>query len=86
MCNFKKPTINEVYAYCQERKSTVNAESFVTHYDSNGWMIGGRSKMKNWKAAVRQWEIRSREREARKGNAGPWVAYGITKEEYEREG
>jgi hypothetical protein len=32
----------------------VDAERFVDHYESNGWMVG-RTKMKDWKAAVRNW-------------------------------
>jgi len=53
---FKKPTIEEIDAYCKERKNKVNATLFHDHYESNGWLVGGKSKMKNWKAAVRTWE------------------------------
>lgn len=56
--NFKKPTVEEIQAYCLERKNTVNAELFFDHYESKGWMIG-RYKMKDWKAAVRTWERNS---------------------------
>ena len=52
---FVKPTVEEVRAYCQERGNTVDAEYFVNHYDSNGWMVG-RTHMKDWKATVRKWE------------------------------
>lgn len=52
---FKKPTIEEVTAYCQERKNTVEAEKFVDYYISKDWMIG-KNRMKDWKAAVRNWE------------------------------
>lgn len=52
---FHAPTVEEVYAYCQERRNNVNAEKFVNYYTSNGWMVG-KSKMKDWKAAVRNWE------------------------------
>ncbi len=33
---FTKPTLEEVRAYCQERKNGVNPEKFVDYYDSNG--------------------------------------------------
>lgn len=55
---FTPPTIDEVKAYCAERKSNVDAERFVNYYESNGWMVG-KSKMKDWKAAVRTWEKNS---------------------------
>jgi len=57
---FKKPTLEEVSAYCQERSSHVDPERFIDHYESNGWMVG-KTKMKNWQAAVRTWEKNSHE-------------------------
>ena len=55
---FSPPTLDEVKAYCAERKNNVDAERFVNYYESNGWMVG-KSKMKDWKAAVRTWEKNS---------------------------
>lgn len=52
---FVPPTLDEVRAYCKERKNNVNPEKFIDHYTANGWMVG-RNKMKDWKAAVRTWE------------------------------
>jgi len=52
---FIPPTLEEVKAYCQERKNNVDANKFVDFYESKGWMIG-KNKMKDWKAAVRTWE------------------------------
>lgn len=52
---FSPPSIEEVRAYCTERGNNVDAESFVDFYKSKGWLIG-KSKMKDWKAAVRTWE------------------------------
>ena len=52
---FVKPTVEEVRAYCEERKNNIDAESFVDFYESKGWMIG-KNKMKDWKSAVRTWE------------------------------
>ena len=33
----------------------VDANRFVDFYSAKGWMVG-KSKMKDWKAAVRNWE------------------------------
>ena len=52
---FVKPTVEEVRAYCKERNNNVDAEKFISHYDSNGWKVG-RTPMKDWKATVRTWE------------------------------
>ena len=54
---FIPPTVDEVRAYCQERGNRVDPQKFVDHYTSNGWMVG-KTKMKDWKAAVRTWEQR----------------------------
>lgn len=52
---FIPPTVDEVKAYCLERQNGIDAQTFVDFYESKGWMIG-KSKMKDWKAAVRTWE------------------------------
>jgi hypothetical protein len=52
---FVKPTIEEVRAYCLERKNKVDAEQWFSHYEANGWLVG-KNPMKNWKAAVVSWE------------------------------
>ena len=55
---FVPPTVEEVKAYCTERNNNINPEHFVDYYESKGWMVG-RTKMKDWKAAVRNWERNS---------------------------
>ena len=52
---FTPPTLEEVQAYCIERGNNVDAERFIDFYSSKGWMVG-KNKMKDWKAAVRNWE------------------------------
>lgn len=52
---FRKPSPEEIANYCRERKNTVDAREFFDFYESKGWMIG-RNKMKDWQAAVRNWE------------------------------
>jgi len=56
---FVKPTIEEVSAYCAERKNGINAEAFINFYESKGWKIG-KNSMKDWKAAVRTWESKNK--------------------------
>ena len=52
---FTPPTIQDVKAYCIERGNGVDPERFIDFYESKGWMVG-KNKMKDWKAAVRNWE------------------------------
>ncbi len=47
--------MDEVKAYCDERGNSVDPERFVDFYASKGWMVG-KTKMKDWKATVRNWE------------------------------
>lgn len=56
---FIPPTLEEVQAYCLERKNKVDAELFLNHYEANGWVQNGNKKIKDWRAAVRTWEKRS---------------------------
>lgn len=56
---FTPPTLDEVTAYCKERGNSVNPERFIDFYSSKGWMVG-KNKMKDWKAAVRNWESRDK--------------------------
>lgn len=59
---FNPPTEFEVRAYCKEKGYSVDATRFIDFYASKGWMVG-KNKMKDWRAAVRNWE-RSRRQEA----------------------
>ncbi len=52
---FIAPTLEQVAEYCKERNSSVNPESFISYYSANGWKVG-KNPMKDWKAAVRNWE------------------------------
>lgn len=61
---FKPPTIEEVRAYCLERGNSVDAERWHNHYRANGWMVG-KTKMVDWKAAVRTWERNGYDRDRR---------------------
>ena len=55
--NFVKPTVEEIRAYCEERKNGLDAQAFFDFYESKGWKVGA-AKMKDWRASVRTWEQR----------------------------
>ena len=51
---FSPPTIKEISDYSLEIRQPIDAEKFHDFYASKGWMVG-KNKMKDWKAAVRNW-------------------------------
>jgi hypothetical protein len=75
---FSKPSIEEIKKYCLERKNSVIAETFFDFYESKGWKIGN-SPMKDWKAAVRTWEKKERERRTLQAAKG---LFGVRSETY----
>lgn len=54
---FTPPKLEEIEAYCRERKNSVDASRFLDYYEAVGWKVG-KQPMKDWKAAVRTWERR----------------------------
>jgi hypothetical protein len=54
----ENPSLEEVKEYFkQEEYSEFEAERFYNYYTSNGWLIGGRTKMIDWNAAARNWML-----------------------------
>lgn len=54
---FTKPTLDDVKAYAIEiRLPTTEADDFYDYYESNGWRVGGKGSMKDWKASARRWK------------------------------
>lgn len=54
------PGLPNVIAFFKEKKATeIDAQKFYNHFQSNGWLVGGKSKMKDWKAAARNWMLNS---------------------------
>jgi hypothetical protein len=62
---FIKPTIDDVTKYIKEKGYNVNAEKFISYYESVGWKVGSKS-MKDWKAAVRTWNTNQKEYDKQK--------------------
>ena len=58
---FSPPSQNEVIEFFKEKKAnTEEAEKFFNHFESNGWKVGGKTPMKNWQAAAKNWLLRSK--------------------------
>ena len=71
---FKKPLLEDIQTYMteysEERKKDIDitneSEMMFNYYESNDWKVG-KNKMKDWKASVRTWVIRSTS-DYKKGN------------------
>ena len=57
---FVKPSLDEVRSLCEERGYTLDPQSFLDHYDSNGWRVG-KNPMKDWKASLANWQRNEKE-------------------------
>lgn len=82
------PTIEEVEAYGQESGYIINAGAFVNYFESVKWIRNG-TKIKDWKAAVRQWWYKDHPNEkpmpakAKTKTARPsWERLGMTEEQW----
>ncbi len=50
------PTEEDVMKYAEEIALPLSeARKFIDHFSSNGWKVGGKAVMKDWKAALRNW-------------------------------
>ena len=49
------PSIKDVKDYCDERQNGIDPQHFIDYNETRGWFVG-KSKMKDWKAAIRTWE------------------------------
>ncbi|SHO74300.1 hypothetical protein [Flavobacterium cucumis] len=61
LSKFSKPTQEETQIYFLEKNfPEIEAQRFFNYFESNGWLVGGRTKMKDWKAAARNWMLNAR--------------------------
>nr|DAF63832.1 MAG TPA: replisome organizer [Siphoviridae sp. ctSmR6] len=59
---FQKPTLDELTAYKQKANlALIDCEAFFDFYESKGWVVG-KNPMKDWQAAMRNWDRTERER------------------------
>lgn len=54
--SFQPPTVEEVAAYCRERRNGIDPEAFVASYQKTGWRTKNNVPIKDWKACVITWE------------------------------
>lgn len=47
--------------FISEKSSREEGRKFWNHYESNGWLIGGKTPMMDWQASARNWIIRGKD-------------------------
>ncbi|MEH7889520.1 transcriptional regulator [Elizabethkingia meningoseptica] len=53
---FTPPDLTELKEYFRTQDyPEVEAEKFYNYFSSNGWLVGGKTPMKDWQAAARNW-------------------------------
>ena len=57
---FTPPSQEEVKIFFSENNSNnQESQKYYNHFQSNGWLVGGKTPMKDWKAAARNWILRA---------------------------
>lgn len=61
---FSPPSAEEVEAYCRahEPPLRVDAARFVDYFEAQGWRLSNGNRMRDWRAAARNWSNRERPR------------------------
>jgi len=59
--NIIPPPFEELIIFFQKLNAPLfEAQKFFNHYESNGWLVGGKSKMINWQASAEGWLEKSK--------------------------
>ncbi len=56
---FAPPALSDVKEFWRQGEGLRGSpDEFFNYFESKGWVVGGRGKMKNWRAAARNWSLR----------------------------
>lgn len=81
---FAPPTLQQVSEYALELNKLEEAQRFIDFYQSKGWMVG-RTKMRDWRAALRRWIPRSQSDSKKpRGGARPNITNFDNTTDYEQ--
>lgn len=67
----KRPALRDAQAYAKTiGLSESEAAKFFDHFEANGWRQGGRTPLRSWQAALRNWARRAGEFKKSSGGGG----------------
>ena len=66
-----RPTVEEVAEYCKERNNGIDPQHFIDYYEQQDWKLSNGNSMKDWRAAVRNWERREKKPEQKRYGGKP---------------
>lgn len=78
---FTPPTLEEVQAYCKERKNNVDAKKFFDYYQEGEWHDSQGKPVRNWKQKLLRWEKDDTQRQTQKKK--PMDERELHEEDYE---
>lgn len=56
----KRPTLPEIESHFATKSwPAIEAQKFFNYYQSNGWLVGGKTLMQSWKACASNWILNS---------------------------
>jgi hypothetical protein len=56
----EQPKFEEIKNYFAKNKwSEFEAQKFFNHYESNGWLVGGKTPMQNWQSSANNWILKT---------------------------
>lgn len=55
----------------QNNYPATEAQKFYNHYQSNGWLVGGKTPMKDWNSSAHKWMLNADKFETKKQNETP---------------
>lgn len=58
--SFVPPTLEEIIAYCKERKNDVDPQKFFDYFTASDWIDSKGNPVRNWKQKVITWESNQR--------------------------
>ena len=61
---FVPPTLEEVDAYCKERKNNVDPKKFFDYFNASDWVDSNGKDVRNWKQKVITWENYAKPKES----------------------
>lgn len=78
---FKKPTLEEIKQYCEQRNNNVDAKKFYEYYTIGNWKDKDGKQIKNWKQKVITWEGRDTNKKTVEKDVPVWFNKEIKKED-----